>query len=387
MNRILTIFAIFLATGSITRAQEDAPVDPEVLRAEEMRTMEEDTRSIPVVGPTSVSDIIQFTVEQDRLYASTNLKATDGRSRIDVKELPGIATVSVYPDPTAGEEAPPRAIDLQHHSFNSPDAIRVITMVFAGGNSLQISRSTDGIKDDLSVQLIQNETAYDVSMLEGEYGIRLYVQLTDDITGEQKVNLNLHAANFRELRRKYPRETNQYLQPIFRDLKQDHVVFAVDARAAWQVFAPNMQPEPALVETIQQIVAQFEADDFKARTSAMSRLEALGQPAAIALLSMPREGWSEEQISRVDTFLAAYRPLSREETEQLATDPGFLLDCLASDDADIRAQALKALRKSVDKPIAFDLDAADDIRAAAIAKLRAELLAAPATQPAAVPGL
>jgi hypothetical protein len=43
--------------------------------------------------------------------------------------------------------APPRAIDLQHHSFNTSDAIRVITMVFAGGNSLQISRSIDGIKD------------------------------------------------------------------------------------------------------------------------------------------------------------------------------------------------------------------------------------------------
>ena len=83
-----------------------------------------------------------------------------------------------------------------------------------------------------------------------------------------------------------------------------------------------------------------------------------------------RERLSEEQISRIDAFIAQFKPADDAEIARLRKDPDFLLDCLYSDDAAVRKQALEALRKVTGKSIEFDVDAQPAERLAAIEQLR-----------------
>ena len=72
-------------------------------------------------------------------------------------------------------------------------------------------------------------------------------------------------------------------------------------------------------------------------------MHSLGEPAALFLHAANRRGWTPEQTARIDHFLSEYFTLSDEQAKKLGRDVDFLLDCLASDDPDLRAAALDQL--------------------------------------------
>ena len=95
---------------------------------------------------------------------------------------------------------------------------------------------------------------------------------------------------------------------------------------------------------------------------------------------MDRSGWSEEQVGRVDAFLARFKPTDDAVASKYRFDREFLLDCLISDEEPIRRRALEQLQKLVGRPIEFDLTAPEAQRLAAVTRLRAQIGDPPATQ-------
>ena len=131
----------------------------------------------------------------------------------------------------------------------------------------------------------------------------------------------------------------------------------VDPHLAWQVFQDAFTPTPELKDRIKSLVARLDADQFKQREAASRELESLGEPAALVLMHWDRSGLSAEQASRIDAFVAKFRVDTDDQVAHLRHDRDFLLDCLNSEDATIRAVALGELQKIVGHPIGFDVNA------------------------------
>ena len=97
-----------------------------------------------------------------------------------------------------------------------------------------------------------------------------------------------------------------------------------------------------------------------------------------------RTGWSIDRSNGVDAFLAQFETQPAAELSRLKSDPAFLLDCLYSEDASIRANAAAQLQKLVRNPVAIDPNADLQARAAMVDRLYPQLLK-PTTNPATQP--
>ena len=135
----------------------------------------------------------------------------------------------------------------------------------------------DGLVQSKSASLIE-----DMNSDDPDSAARLNAQLIDSVTDDVIGQYNLAAPNFRELRRRYPRETEEFIVPILRDLQLQKVL-APDARVTSQVLQTEFKPTQEFSKKIDAALAKFDSDDFQTREQAAKDLAALGQPAAPAL--------------------------------------------------------------------------------------------------------
>ena len=187
------------------------------------------------------------------------------------------------------------------------------------------------------------------------------------------MNLVFSAPTLDILRHEHPDEFEQYLRPMFRQFHQEQSVFWMDNRIDWQVLADDFQPPPGLPARVSTVIAQLNSADFAQRQQAQKTLHSLGEPAALFLHAADRQGWTPEQIARIDHFLAEYFILSDEQAKKMGHDVDFLLDCLASDDPDLRAAALNRLDRVLGRKIEYKLDQPPADRILAIEQLRRQL--------------
>jgi hypothetical protein len=207
--------------------------------------------------------------------------------------------------------------------------------------------------------------------------ITLRVQVTRD--GQQPVNLALSAVSLTDLEARHPREFEQYLRPMFRQFRQDNMVLSVEEKVAWQVMAGDWHPPADLQSRIAPLIPQLGADQYVDREKAQAALRQIGEPAALYLRFTDRRNWTPEQKARTDKLLAEFFPLSHQQAATLGQDVNFLLDCLGSDDSDLRAATLKHLDHILGRELHFDVDQPAAGRFAAIAELRKQLVPIPAT--------
>lgn len=329
---------------------------------------------LAVIESRRIDDVVKLSLKNKDLVLETTVTRTDD-SVVRIPGIQGLSKVRVVGEEDASShQFVMTQFYFENRDYSVSDAIAMHTSVsFAVGN-LQVVQARETISDDADmVQLIQDRSPV---RAEGERNITLHVQRT----AEPPVNLHLTADNIVELRRKYPAEVAKYVDPMFRALHQEGLLARVDPRLAWQVFASAFEPTDELRAKVKSLIAQLDAGSFPQREAASRQLAEVGQPAALLLMRQDRKGLGDEQVSRIDAFLAGFRPVSDPEAERLRQDRDFLLDCLYSEEEPLRRHALAELRKVTGREIRFDVAADPEQRLAAIAKLR-EQVGDPTTRP------
>lgn len=381
-RRLATIGILVLSIAPMLLAGTRAPIPAGEnladLRRDAARQSAERMQTLPRLGTFPIEKIFHFSMDEGDLKVTTDMAPTTGPVRVQVEGFSGESTLNLRSARGAGRDDV-LFIQFRHDDFHRDNDILVTTQVLTGPNYIQIARGVENPQEDLNISLIQNLQTRRLMGMQGQDAIRLYVQGINSQSGQSTVDLKLAAANLAQLMREHPREMAQYVQPIFRDLHQESAVFAVEPAVAWQVFAPQLQPDPKAAAQVARLLPELGAPRAAQRDQASSALRALGAPGALELMRLDRSKLSPEQNTRLDALLAPYRTLTPAEAADLLNSPDFLLNCLNSDQHDIRAAALDRLKKKF-PAIQFNLDADPSDRQAAVARLRQSLLP-PATQP------
>ena len=239
--------------------------------------------------------------------------------------LPGVAKVEVVSGETIRRAGTDNFIQLGYHDLGVPGTVAVHTQILSGPDLVHVARDVeypDG--STLSVQLVQ-------AAAEGPESVNLYIQHVSDEPKTSDINLHLTAGSFPELCRLHPKETDAYLRPIFRTLRQEHAAFRVDEKSAWEVLADGWTPPADVAAAVEKALPRLASDAYQDREAAVEDLQKLGEPAAVYLMHADRKRLTLEQAMRVDLFLAPYRPLARDQAAKLRDDPDFLVDCLYVD--------------------------------------------------------
>jgi hypothetical protein len=336
---------------------------------------------LPVMDAPNIASVVKLSIENKMLRMTTDLPPMKEPTRIRITNFPGKTIATVTPPDAAPEDKSLATISVRHEMPALPNQTVIYTLFSLHADDVRLNVDSEDSSTLRSVQFIQTPVMAANPDPE-EKVVRLYVSVIDMMSNTKTVDLKLTADNVIELRRKYPRETADYLQPLLATLGQEAVPFAVDRRTAWQVLSKHWPNDPKVDEQVKAIVKKLDADEFATREAAALELEKLGESAVLAVMRTPREKLSFEQNSSLDAFLSKYRPLGDEEAKRLATDVPFLLDCLYSDPI-IRDTAIKQLRDVTGKPIDLDTKASPGAWLTMVRNLRKDLLPPPATKPAA----
>jgi hypothetical protein len=201
--------------------------------------------------------------------------------------------------------------------------------------------------------------------------IRLSVA-TSSVNNVQSDQLTFVSPDFNAFVQNRPDETMRYLRPLLRQLGQE-MVFAPDQRVAEQVLGSLRRVDPVAQKQVMALLSELDDPNYRVRNAASTKLKTLGRAAADVLDRMDRTKLSPEQNVRIDLFLMQYDPASAKELAHLRLNPTFLLDCLYSDQSDIRWAALEQLRNVLNPSLEFDPEAPEEARSLSIAALRRRL--------------
>jgi hypothetical protein len=191
-----------------------------------------------------------------------------------------------------------------------------------------------------------------------------------DVSRSQQISIA--AADVPGLLHDHPQEANLYFRPLLRRIGQEFL-FAPDALTAWQIFSETRSPDLAVARSVNEILPRLNNTGYRARRSALADLRKLGQPAADVVDRLDRASLSAQQNASLDLFIAQYKRIPETEAARLRIDPTFLLDCLYSEDIQVRKSALDRLRTMFRPDLEFDVDAPSEVRSLAIANLRKQL--------------
>jgi hypothetical protein len=330
-----------------------------------------------LISPRPIQDVIAFSFDGGHLVADSKLDWDGQYHRVQLTGFPGEATIFIQPGKTNGT----CFANFEYYDYSDPHLVSRHLQSLPGPTSVQID-------EDLQY----TDRIQFVALISDQDKITLRVQVTPDdelpplvsdpATRPAVESLNLVdvAANFAELRQEHPADVDRYIRPMFRDFHQEREIFAVDEKSAWQVMANTFSAPPDLAKRVDAIVARVGDDSYSIRTSASNDLVALGEPAALYLMANNLRLLNPEQRARVEEFLSTYHPLTPEQVAQDRRDVNFLLDCLDSDNADLRTATLREISQTVGHAVDFDIAMPADSRSAAIDRLRSELTG-PTTQP------
>ncbi len=367
---IVTLSSTFTLAHSLLARPTTAPATQEVdaEKKKERVALEGELLGMPWKHVDSLTEVFQFQVTDGRLSVKPILRNTGSDVRLFVPHMRGalIYHTNTINLPSGKIEALAfRQIDL-----TPPGSAEVMTTISDSNGQVVIARD-EQLTDEAtaSVQVIQDgpNATNDIAASP----VRVFIRR--DTPGQPPVDLKFEGRSITQLCIDHRAELSKYVRPIFRELHQEASIFTPDARSAWQVFAAEATIEPADAARINKLAGQLDADDFQQRNDALTKLQEMGEPAALLLMRVDRLKLSEERRSSVDTVLAPFLPLDPATAESLGKDKLFLLDCLGSDDEKIRAIAWRHLQELTKTTVAFNPAADEPTREAAVGTLRDSL--------------
>jgi hypothetical protein len=323
-------------------------------------------RSMPVLGDRRIEDLFHLRLEGNFLsFSSAAATPGERQMRVTVEGIPGTGYLVVHRNPVSGELL---RFDLNIMDFPAP--MRV--------TNLQVGCDID--KGQLTLtNTMQFEDHTDQTMFIQEHGDNAgttgLIQLAVSSSGRdasRSQQINLAAADVPSLLHDHPQEANLYFRPLLRRIGQEFL-FAPDALTAWQIFSDTRSPDFAIARSVNEILPRLNNTEYRARRAALADLRKLGQPAADVVDRLERASLSPQQNASLDLFLSQYKRIPETEAARLRIDPTFLLDCLYSEDVQVRKSALDRLRTMFRPDLEFDIDAPSDVRMLAVANLKKQL--------------
>jgi hypothetical protein len=380
-SRLSTLFFIIVVVALISsgRSQPAPPATTQLSSAEEQKLervkINAEVTQLPSKRVDSIRDVLRLRKQDDRLVGEAILVDIEpgAQTHVIVGDLPEAITLRVFETIPLPDE--PRDFSFLHRDLASTNT-RYTTISSAAGR-LTIAREEESDTEYCTAQLIQDPQVPDPDPTDSP--LRFFISRENHLTNQREVDLKLNAKNFTELCLKHPREVEQFLRPILRDLKQEAGIFAPETKAAWQVLAADATVDRQVAMKVEQALAKLDAQSFQEREGALSALQELGEPAALVLMRADRSKLSPDKQSGVDSFLAPYLPLSADDAKRLGQDKTFLLNALSADDVELRKLAWARLQKIARPPMSYDPTADDTKRAAQLAALREALV--PSTNP------
>jgi hypothetical protein len=294
----------------------------------------------------------------------------------------------------------PRRVDLE--GVSSPASVTYVASIGRriGGAYTRFDFSSERYDDNAGtygrlrilafsrdVRIMQTwrslEVSRDVSLEDSGDEVRF------NVAGTGIETVSLTEPDFASMRRLHPRETERWLRPMLKELNQERML-APDLSVAWQALANDWPDDRNARDTLHEALPDLGAADYHTREAAAKRVADLGLAGATAILRLDdhhtRLDLSAEQNRELDSILTLWRSIPQEHAAPLRNDRQFLLDCLSSEDATVRAVALQRLQKLEECARGFgpqDLDGEPDHRAQTVATLRDRVLGA-TTRPTSV---
>lgn len=372
-------------------------------RQDQYRSMQNIVRNMQRLEVRRIEDVFQIRVEgkslvvglplgeRDARLAGESTKRRNGQFRLELEGFSGptyiqLSNVSPFqvraarapgaqPAPANDEAAAARTFSLLSYDMPNPDTLTT-TSVQSYPSYFHVERNTQ-LNDGHWMVRIMEQRSPD---LPDGGTVQLWVnQYGGGAT--QPININIQAADFPTLVRDNPNEVEQYIRPLLRQLGQEQI-FAPDARVAWQVLADYWPADEVVGKQVNGLLPDLDHSDFRQREKALALLLKLDRQGAAVLRHLDRSGFSAEKNLMIDRALAPYAQLPDREMNRLATDKGFLLDCLYSDDEPIRGAAIQQLVKITGKTnLRYDPKGTTGDRFSAARDLREKLTGKPATQP------
>ena len=386
VSRLSFILAATLLTASTFAAPATQPLTPEAEKQKEELDSTVEASKLPAIRADSLTAVVRFSITSDMLAVEQTLPPVNaGEYHVLLPSPHVIATIRELGRirNQAADGTMPRYFFFISRDFSQPGPSEPQTTVSSAVGNLQIVREFEydtptGHRSG-NVTLIQDPPPGAAETSGTEDPVRLMIQKQSDPPEAGDINLKLSAPTFVELRRRYPRELDEYLRPILRDFGQETAVLSPDVASAWQVLAADWAPDSATVQQVKSLVQQINADAFADRRAALQSLHNLGEQGALVLMRMDRAGWSAEQSSAIDTFLTSYLPMTAQEAARMGNDASFLLNLQYLDDVNVRTLAATRLAKVIGRPISFDPKAGNAVRLPAVEQMRSALNAT--TQP------
>jgi hypothetical protein len=314
---------------------------------------------------------VRFALHGGNLTIATDLKIAPNH-RVDVQLKGFDSTAQVE----RGRRFSLNYMDLDDGNDEGGRSEQVI--VFAGGSRVQVTRMTRSGDTWSNVTLIQDGSGVwrrGRSLEPRPERVSLRVRSNQRFGGPPifSAQVDVRAASFDELLRKYPAVCAKHLVPLFRRFNQDLTIFRVDSHLAWQLFPEAFSGDAATTSKVLALIERLDAADFRERELATTELDVIGGAAVVVLNDVDRTPLSPEQRTRVDAVLARFNRLEPDEVGKLLEDTEFLLRCYVYGETDaIRAAAVRVLsqRFGADKVtplkpalgLANRLAAADDVR-------------------------
>jgi len=342
-------------------------------RQREQRELSEQTtraiREIP--GAFRLRDVFEVRANDKNAWVlTTNMPPTRNQPvRLRIEGLEGSNVLSIS---GSGKSKTPDSFTFTNTSFSDPRAVQIATSLTLHFGTLSMGRYTVLIDGYHNVTLNQGSIFEDDfrGSQEGRdrTGVQFSVQIGDS-QGTSQTNIQYIAPDFATLRRQHPKEIDQYLRPLLRQLQMESVL-AADPMVAWQVFADDLKPDPATLTIVQALLPALDSDSFQDRDRALQSLQQKGLPIAVAITHLDRSKLSDQQNMLLDTAMAAFQPQRGADLSKWRNDHEFLLDCLYTEDLAIRTAALDALQKKLGRVVKFDVTADFATRSAAVDAMR-----------------
>jgi hypothetical protein len=318
------------------------------------------------------SDIFQFKLTNDRLTLVPAIPPTPRHlmRRVDLEGVSSPASVTYVASIGRRLGGGYTRFDFSSERYDENAGTYARLRILAFSKDVRVMQTSRSM-----------EISRDVSLEESGEEVRF------NVAGTGVETVSLTEPDFATLRRLHPRETERWLRPLLQELGQERML-APELAVAWQALADDWPDDVKARQTLREALADLGVADYHTRESAARRVADLGLAGATAILRLDdhhtRLDLSAEQNRELDSILSLWRTIPQEDAQALHNDRQFLLDCLSSEDATVRAVALEHLQKLEEAARGFtaqDLDGDPDHRAQTVATLRDRILVA-TTQPA-----